>query len=94
MILSEIIIPLEGIIVEQVERQKKVGTMVIPDSADREIANEGIVIAISENVLQGTIKLGTKIIFREFAGESITIEGKKYLVLKKEDILAIYVQQS
>ena len=35
------------------------------------------------------VKVGDKVLFGKYSGTEITVDGKEYLILKEEDILAI-----
>lgn len=71
------------------------GGIVIPDSA-KEKPKQGKVIAIgtglqteSGNVVPFTVKKGNRILFSSYAGIEVKVEGKEYLIMPEEDILAI-----
>jgi chaperonin GroES len=71
------------------------GGIVLPDSA-KEKPQEGKVVAVgtgrqteSGEVVKMSVKKGDQIIFTSYAGTEVTIEGKEYLVMPEEDILAI-----
>lgn len=80
--------PIQGIIVKQIEKAKKIGRIVIPDSADREQSNVGEIVGLPVAKNYPKFAVGDNIIFREFAGETIKIGSEEYLVLEPEDILA------
>jgi chaperonin GroES len=76
------------VLVEPLEQEEKVGTIIIPDTA-KEKPMMGTVIAVgTDEELQKLIKAGDKVIFGKYAGEEIKIEGKKHLIIKRSDILA------
>jgi len=71
------------------------GGIVIPDSA-KEKPQQGKVIAVgtghqteSGTVVPFTVKAGDRILFSSYAGTEVKVEGKEYLVMPEEDILAI-----
>ncbi len=35
------------------------------------------------------VKVGDEVIYGKYAGTEVTVEGKKYLIVKQSDILAI-----
>lgn len=78
----------ERVLVEPMEQEEKVGSIIIPDTA-KEKPSMGNVIAVgTDEELQKLIKAGDKVIFGKFAGEEIKIEGKKHLIISRADILA------
>ena len=89
--------PLEDrILVLPLETQeKKKGAIIIPDSA-KEKPEEGKVIATGPGkVLENgqkkplEVKKGDKILFTKYAGNEISIDGEKHLIMREEDALAI-----
>ncbi|MCK4764403.1 MAG: co-chaperone GroES [Candidatus Aminicenantes bacterium] len=78
----------ERVLVEPLEQEEKVGSIIIPDTA-KEKPSMGKVIAVgTDEELKKLVKVGDKVIFGKFAGEEIKIEGKKHLVISRSDILA------
>ena len=74
---------------EEVEEQKTAGGIYIPDTA-KEKPQRGTVVAIgTDEDLKKVVKVGDKIVFGKYTGDEIDFEGKKYLIVKRDDILAI-----
>jgi len=67
--------------------EKTSGGIVIPQTA-QEKTQEGIVKEVG-NLEDIKIKKGDIIIYDKYAGTEIKIDGKDYLLIKAEDILAI-----
>ncbi|MDD5428546.1 MAG: co-chaperone GroES [Candidatus Omnitrophica bacterium] len=88
--------PLADRIVVKVLEAKEVtkGGIVLPDTA-KEKPQEAEVIAVGKGkVCDGKpvmpeVKVGDKVLFGKYSGTEITMDGKEYLILKEEDILAI-----
>ena len=69
--------------------EQNVGGIIIPDTA-KDKPNIGIVTAVGTDAdLQKIIKVGDKVIYPKYSGTEIEIESKKYLIISKDDILAI-----
>jgi chaperonin GroES len=75
---------------------KTKGGIILPDTTSKERPNLGKVVAIGKGRTdkQGKsvplqVKAGDNVYFSEYAGTEIEIEGKKHLILKEEDLLAI-----
>ena len=71
------------------------GGIVLPDSA-REKPAEGTVVALGEGRLLDNgervsfqVKVNDRVIFTSYAGSSVKYEGKEYLIMREEDILAV-----
>jgi len=89
--------PLADRIMVKVLEAKEVtkGGIVLPDTA-KEKPQEAEVIAVGKGkisdegkVIPPEVKAGDKILFGKYSGTEITMDGKEYLILKEEDILAI-----
>jgi chaperonin GroES len=69
--------------------EKKSGSIYIPDTA-KDKPNIGIVAAIgTDKDLKEIIKVKDKVIYAKYSGTEIEMEGKKYLIVSKKDILAV-----
>ncbi len=86
----------DKIVVERLEAEEKTsGGIVLPDTA-KEKPKEGKVIAVGEGKLLENgkraafqVKKGNRILFSSYAGTEITVDGKEYLVMSEEDVLAV-----
>jgi chaperonin GroES len=90
-------IPLgDRVIVRLLEKEdKKKGGIIIPDTA-KERPQEGEVIAVgkgrrtnSGERIELEVKKGDRVLFAKYAGNEISIDDSKYLVMKEDEILAI-----
>ncbi len=87
----------ERVILEIVEKEEKTsGGIVIPDSA-KEMSQEGKVLAVGPGKVlnDGTkvavdVKEGDRVIFSKFSGSEIKVDGKDYLIVRQDDILAVH----
>jgi chaperonin GroES len=71
------------------------GGIVLPDTA-KEKPQEAEVVEVGKGkttddgkVVAPEVKKGDKVLFGKYSGTEITVDGKEYLILKEEDILAI-----
>ncbi|OXT14865.1 co-chaperone GroES [Bacillus sp. OG2] len=86
----------DRIIIELVETEEKTASgIVLPDTA-KEKPQEGKVVAVGTGrVLENgervelEVTAGDTIIFSKYAGTEVKYEGKEYLILRENDILAI-----
>lgn len=86
----------DRIVVEAKETESKTaGGIVIPDTADKDKPMQGTVLAIGNGkYVDGTIhplqvKVGDEILFGKYAGTSIKLEGKEFLVMREEDVMGV-----
>ncbi|MFA6819867.1 MAG: co-chaperone GroES [Bacteroidaceae bacterium] len=70
--------------------EKTVGGIIIPDTA-KEKPLEGKVVAVGEGKKDEpmVLKAGDKVLYGKYAGTEIEHEGKKYLVMRQSDVVAI-----
>lgn len=60
----------------------------IPDTA-KEKPVEGKVVAVGPVAIEEGINLGDTVVFANFSGMEITIEGKDYLILLSKEVLGL-----
>lgn len=82
------------VVLEKVPSEKKVGSIVL--TSEKKQGNVANVVAIGPgkkdekgNLLPISVKVGERVIYREYSGTDYEEDGKKYLLIKNEDILAI-----
>lgn len=81
----------DRVLVEPKEAETKTASgLYIPDTA-KEKPQEGKVIAagLGKKDEPMEVKVGDEVIYGKYAGTEVTVEGKKYLIVKQSDILAI-----
>ena len=81
----------DRVLVEPKEAETNTASgLYIPDTA-KEKPQEGKVIAAGPGKKDEPmeVKVGDEVIYGKYAGTEVTVEGKKYLIVKQSDILAI-----
>ena len=81
----------DRVLVEPKEAETKTASgLYIPDTA-KEKPQEGKVIAAGPGKKDEPmeVKVGDEALYGKYAGTEVTVEGKKYLIVKQSDILAI-----
>jgi len=86
----------DKVLVQLIDAEEKTkGGIIIPETA-KEKPQEGKVVAVGTGVIlpNGTIKpldvkKGDKILFRKYGGVEISLDGKDYLIVMEDEILAI-----
>lgn len=81
----------DRVLVEPKEAETKTASgLYIPDTA-KEKPQEGKVIAAGPGKKDEPmeVKVGDEVLYGKYAGIEVTVEGKKYLIVKQSDILAI-----
>ena len=66
------------------------GGLYIPDNA-KEKPQQGVIVAVGPGAKDEPmeVKVGDTVIYCKYAGTEVTVENKKYLIVKQSDILAI-----
>ena len=80
--------PINGrILVKPLEAKDKTsGGIYLPDTA-KEKLQEGKVVAVAEDATD-EVAVGNRIIYKEFGGTEVKIEGENYILLTEDDLLA------
>jgi chaperonin GroES len=89
----------DHILIERLKAEEKTaGGIVLPDSA-REKPAEGTVVGIGDGRLLDNgnrapfqVASGDRVIFSSYAGSAVKFDGKEYLLMREEDVLAIVRQ--
>ena len=91
------VVPLnEKILLERVEAEERTaGGIVLPDTA-REKPRQGKVLALGQGKLLDNgqrasfqVKVGDRVLFSSYAGNEIDVDGKEYLIMTEDDVLAV-----
>ena len=91
------IVPLnEKIVVKRLEAaEKTAGGIVLPDTA-KEKPKQGKILALGDGKAledggraKFQVKVGDRVLFTNYAGSEVTIDGKEYLIMTEDDVLAI-----
>ncbi len=84
--------PIEDHVVVKIEAtstEKTIGGIIIPDTAKEKPQMAKVIAVGTDEDLQKAIKVGDMVLFGKYAGTEFELEGDKYLVLSKSDILAV-----
>jgi chaperonin GroES len=87
----------DRVLIKRTESETKTaGGLFIPENA-KEKPQEGIVIAVGEGkhlengkVKKLDVKEGDRVFLRKYAGNDLTLEGVEHVVLREDEILAIF----
>lgn len=78
----------DRVLVEPLEEEEKVGSIIIPDTAKEKPVIGKVVAVGTDKEIKELIKVGDKVIFGKYAGEEIKLGGKKHLLIARSDLLA------
>ncbi len=91
------IVPLnEKIVVERVEADDRTaGGIILPDTA-KEKPKQGKIISVGDGKLLDDgkrasfqVKIGDRVLFSSYSGNEVTVDGKEYLIMTEDDVLAV-----
>ncbi len=69
--------------------EKKIGGIIIPDTAKEKPQMAEVIAVGTDEDLKKAVKVGDMVLYGKYAGTEIELDGVKYLILSKSDILAI-----
>ena len=86
----------DKVLVERIEAESKTaGGIVIPDSA-KERPQRGKIVSVGEGKLledgsrsRMQVKKGDEVIFTNYAGSEVKLDGKEYMIMDETDIMAV-----
>jgi chaperonin GroES len=89
----------DRVIVKRLDQETKTASgIVIPDAA-AEKPDQGEVLAVGpgkrddkgvQNALD--VKVGDRVLFGKYAGQTVKVDGQELLVMREEDIMAVLVK--
>ena len=87
----------DRVVVEPIEQEERTSSgIVLPDTA-KEKPQEGKVLAVGpgrydedgEKRVPPDVKVGDRVLYAKYAGTEVKLEGKKLLILRESDLLAV-----
>ena len=86
----------DRVIVKRLEQETKTASgIVIPDNA-AEKPDQGEILAVGNGKVGDDgkvrplgVKVGDKILFGKYSGQTVKVEGEEMLVMREEDIMAV-----
>ena len=86
----------DRVIVKRLEEERTTASgIVIPDSAT-EKPDQGMILAIGSGkkddngkAIALDVKVGDKVLFGKYAGQTVKVDGEELLVMREEDIMGV-----
>ncbi len=86
----------DHVVVESIVEEKKKGGIILPDTIEKERSEKGKIVAVGLGKLDKDgkripmqVKKGDTVLFTKYSPNEVKVDGKDYLIIKEEDILAI-----
>lgn len=86
----------DKVLIERAKAEEKTkGGIILPD-ASKEKPKEGKIVAIGQGRLSDNgdrvafqVKVNDRVLFKSYSGTDVKIDGKEYILMSEEDILAV-----
>mgnify|MGYP003463012243 FL=1 len=80
----------DRVLVLPAQAKKKVGGIIIPDTA-KEKPQHGTVVAAGNGTKdeEMVLKEGDEVLYGKYSGTELEVEGTKYLIMRQSDVLAV-----
>ena len=86
----------DRVIIKRLEEERKTASgIVIPDTA-AEKPDQGEILAVGKGkilengeVRKLDVKVGDRVLFGKYAGQTVKVEGEELLVMREEDIMGV-----
>jgi chaperonin GroES len=86
----------DRVIVKRLDQERKTASgIVIPDTA-AEKPDQGEIIAVGPGkrddngkLIAPDVKVGDKVLFGKYAGQTVKVEGEELLVMREEDLMGV-----
>ena len=80
----------ERVLVKLVDMKKPGGLIIVPETSKKR-SRAGEVMALGGSMeMEFSIAVGDKIIFGDYAGEEVMVDGDKHLIISETDILGTW----
>ena len=89
----------DRVIVKRLDQETKTASgLIIPDAA-AEKPDQGEILAVGNGKVQDNgsvraleVKVGDRVLFGKYSGQSVKVDGQELLVMREEDIMAVLVK--
>ncbi len=78
------------------EGEKTASGIIIPETADKERPEQGLVVAVGPGKMLDsgerrpmTVQKGEKVIFSKYGPTEISVDGQEYLMAREDDVMAV-----
>ncbi len=86
----------DRVIVKRLEEEKKsAGGIIIPDqAAEKPVRGEILAVGTGKRgddgkVIPMDVKVGDTVLFGKYSGSEVKVEGKEFVVMREDDIMAV-----
>ena len=94
--MAKILPTADHLVVEPIEEETTASGIIIPDTAAKEKPQKGKVIAVGPGKMDEDgkrmkmeVKEGDTVLFKEWGGSKVKLDGKDLMIFREEEVLAI-----
>ena len=83
------------VVLEKVKEEEKTQSGIILTQKAKDEPSHGVVVAVGPgrtedgNLVKINLNEGQRVIYKKYSGTEVKVDGKEYLLIKAEDILAV-----
>ena len=88
----------DRVLIKRLEAEETTKSGILLAGASKEKPQEAEVIAVGPGKVEDgkeikmEVKVGDRVLFSKYSGNEIKVDGKEYIILKQDDILAVVVE--
>lgn len=86
----------DRVVIERLEAEEKTASGIVLPGSAAEKPDMGVVLAVGNGKLLDNkerqkldVKVGDKVIFGKYSGQSVKVDGKELQIMREDDIMAI-----
>lgn len=79
----------DRVVIKRVEAEETTASGIVLPGSAKEEPQVAEIVAISKDIEETELKEKDRVIFSQYAGTEVKLDGEEYIVIKLEDILAI-----
>ena len=86
----------DRVVIRRVEEETKTAGGILLPGAAAEKPSQGVVVAVGNGIIKDNgdvrpldVKVGEKVLFGQYAGSTVKVDGEELLIMKESDILGI-----
>ena len=86
----------DRVIVKRMEEERKTASGIVIADTTTENPDQGEIVAVgpgkrdeSGKLIAMDVKVGDRVLFGKYAGQSVKVEGQELLVMREEDIMGV-----
>lgn len=80
----------DNVLVQPKKPATKTATGIILEVRENSVNQIGTIISVGEDVNSKILKTGVGVIYQQFAGEEVEVDGEKLLLINVSDLWAVY----